>query len=95
MQVARVYNWLIGQLNFGGGEIDSRFCRSYIWRSGNDRSGRNNEDERYKGSNEIAEGGTQVILSAPRNNRENKTNNIYLYADLVFSTISSAHLIKG
>ena len=71
MQVARVYNWLIGQLNFGGGKIDSRFCRSYIWRSGTDRSGRDNEDERYK------------------------TNNIYLYADLVFSTISSAHLIKG
>ena len=35
------------------------------------------------------------IECSPLNDREIKTNNIYLYADLVFSTISSAHLIKG
>ena len=87
MQVARVYNWLIGQLNFGGGEIDSRFCRSYIWRSGNDRSGRNNEDERYKGSNEIAEGGTQVILSAPLEITEKIKLTIFTYMPILFSLL--------
>lgn len=35
------------------------------------------------------------IECSPCNDRGIKTNNIYLYADLVFSTISSAHLIKG
>ena len=37
-----------------------------------------NEDERYKESDEIATGSTQVILSAPLNDRGIKTNNIYL-----------------
>jgi hypothetical protein len=38
MQVARAYNWLIGQLNFGGEKIDSRFRGKDIKGNGNDTS---------------------------------------------------------
>ncbi len=48
-------------------EEKDRFPLSWGWHIGKWewQKSKQNEDERYKGSNEIATGSTQVILSAP------------------------------
>jgi len=38
MRVVKVYNWLIGKLNFRGEKIGSRFRGNDIKRDGNDTS---------------------------------------------------------
>ena len=54
----------------GREKIDSHFRGNDIQRSGNGRSGRDNEDERYKGSNEIT-----ALSSKVRNDRSLSRDN--------------------